>query len=141
MSGSDRAPGAEARDRRRRDARQRPEDPDRITEHGVDPRDVSLVVLTHGHTAGSVSVLTDDGDLVAGDLVAHSFMGLIPGEPANPPFHDDPRRNLISLREMPDLNPGRFQVGHGAPLGPDRVRREVTPGSDPLSASQRAPRG
>jgi hypothetical protein len=32
-------------------------------------------VPTPGHTGGSVSVLTDDGDLVAGDLIATSFMG------------------------------------------------------------------
>ncbi|MFF3217153.1 MBL fold metallo-hydrolase [Streptomyces sp. NPDC002886] len=81
------------------------------------------IMPTPGHTAGSVSVLTDDGDLVAGDLVANSFMGLIPGKPANPPFHDDPWRNLVSLREMLDLAPSRLHVGHGAPLDPDRVRR------------------
>ncbi|WP_405833561.1 MBL fold metallo-hydrolase [Streptomyces sp. NBC_00105] len=76
-----------------------------------------------GHTAGSVSVLTDDGDLVAGDLVANSFMGLIPGKPANPPFHDDPLGNLTSLRAMLDLGPSRLHVGHGTPLDPERVRR------------------
>ncbi|MCX4779104.1 MBL fold metallo-hydrolase [Streptomyces sp. NBC_01264] len=81
------------------------------------------IMPTPGHTAGSISVLTDDGDLVAGDLVANSVMGLIPGKPANPPFHDDPRRNLVSLREMLDLAPTRLHVGHGAPLEPDRVRR------------------
>jgi glyoxylase-like metal-dependent hydrolase (beta-lactamase superfamily II) len=81
------------------------------------------IMPTPGHTAGSISVLTDHGDLVAGDLVANSFMGLIPGRPANPPFHDDPLRNLASLRRMLALNPTRLHVGHGAPLEPDRVRR------------------
>ncbi|MFJ8162210.1 MBL fold metallo-hydrolase [Streptomyces sp. NPDC096136] len=81
------------------------------------------IMPTPGHTAGSVSVLTDDGDLVAGDLIANSFMGLIPGRPADPPFHDDPRQNLASLREMLALNPTRLHVGHGGALDPDRVRR------------------
>ncbi|MEU6370230.1 MBL fold metallo-hydrolase [Streptomyces sp. NPDC046931] len=81
------------------------------------------IMPTPGHTAGSISVLTDEGDLVAGDLVANSFMGLIPGRPANPPFHDNPLRNLASLREMLALNPTRLHVGHGSPLEPDRVRR------------------
>ncbi|KMO93399.1 MBL fold metallo-hydrolase [Streptomyces roseus] len=81
------------------------------------------VMPTPGHTAGSVSVLTDEGDLVAGDLVANSFMGLIPGRPANPPFHDDPVGNLASLQAMLDLDPTALHVGHGAPLRPDRVRR------------------
>ncbi|MEU1284175.1 MBL fold metallo-hydrolase [Kitasatospora sp. NPDC005856] len=81
------------------------------------------VMPTPGHTAGSVSVLTDDGDLIAGDLIAGSFMGLVPGKPANPPFHDDPRQNLASLREMLALNPTTLHVGHGTPLDPDRVRQ------------------
>jgi glyoxylase-like metal-dependent hydrolase (beta-lactamase superfamily II) len=68
----------------------------RLSDYGVEAR----IMPTPGHTAGSVSVLTDSGDLVAGDLVAGSFMGLIAGNPANPPFHDDPLRNLASLRQM-----------------------------------------
>ncbi|MFE3111777.1 MBL fold metallo-hydrolase [Kitasatospora indigofera] len=89
---------------------------------GVDAR----IMPTPGHTAGSVSVLTDDGDLVAGDLIANSFMGLVPGRPANPPFHDDPRRNLTSLRAMLALGPARLHVGHGVPLDPERVRDWAT---------------
>ncbi|MFD7630178.1 MBL fold metallo-hydrolase [Streptomyces sp. NPDC059851] len=81
------------------------------------------IMPTPGHTAGSVSVITGTGDLVAGDLVANSFMGLIPGKPANPPFHDDPLGNLASLRRMLALHPTRLHVGHGTPLDPDRVRR------------------
>ncbi|MBT2390285.1 MBL fold metallo-hydrolase [Streptomyces sp. ISL-1] len=88
-----------------------------LHDFGVDAR----IMPTPGHTAGSISVLTDGGDLVAGDLVANSFMGLIPGRPANPPFHDDPQRNLASLREMLALNPTRLHVGHGIPLDPARV--------------------
>lgn len=90
-----------------------------LDEFGVAGR----ILPTPGHTAGSVSVLTDDGDLVAGDLIANSFMGLIPGRPANPPFHDDPLANLASLRRMLTLNPVRLHVGHGIPLEPARVRR------------------
>lgn len=81
------------------------------------------IMPTPGHTAGSISVLTDQGDLVAGDLIANSFMGLIPGRPANPPFHDDPLHNLASLRKMLALNPTRLHVGHGTALEPKRVRR------------------
>ncbi|WP_267088162.1 MBL fold metallo-hydrolase [Streptomyces sp. NBC_00249] len=90
-----------------------------LADFGVEGR----IVPTPGHTAGSVSVLTDDGHLVAGDLVANSFMGLIPGKPANPPFHDDPLGNLASLRAMLALNPTKLHVGHGVPLDPERVRR------------------
>ncbi|MBT2488039.1 MBL fold metallo-hydrolase [Streptomyces sp. ISL-96] len=89
-----------------------------LSDYGVEAR----IMPTPGHTAGSVSVLTDMGDLVAGDLVANSFMGLITGRPANPPFHDDPLRNLASLREMLALKPARLHVGHGTALDPERVR-------------------
>ncbi|MFJ5231159.1 MBL fold metallo-hydrolase [Kitasatospora sp. NPDC088391] len=81
------------------------------------------IVPTPGHTAGSVSLLTDDGALVAGDLIANSFMGLLPGRPADPPFHDDPRRNLTSLRAMLDLSPTTLHVGHGTALDPARARK------------------
>ncbi|MFF6772567.1 MBL fold metallo-hydrolase [Streptomyces sp. NPDC012637] len=81
------------------------------------------IMPTPGHTAGSVSVLTDQGDLVAGDLIANSLFGLVRGRPANPPFHDDPLQNLASLRNMLALNPTALHVGHGTPLEPDRVRR------------------
>ncbi|MFJ5550973.1 MBL fold metallo-hydrolase [Streptomyces sp. NPDC093225] len=81
------------------------------------------IVPTPGHTAGSVSVLTDGGDLVAGDLIANSFFGLVRGRPANPPFHDDPLANLASLRAMLALGPTALHVGHGTALDPDRVRR------------------
>ncbi|MER5855509.1 MBL fold metallo-hydrolase [Streptomyces sp900105245] len=91
------------------------------------------IMPTPGHTAGSVSVLTDDGDLVAGDLIAGSFMGLVPGRPANPPFHDDPRQNLASLHEMLALDPIRLHVGHGTPLDPARVRRWAEKEGDRLA--------
>ncbi|MFZ3495961.1 MBL fold metallo-hydrolase [Streptomyces sp. 5.8] len=98
------------------------------------------IMPTPGHTAGSVSVLTDGGDLVAGDLVANSFMGLIPGRPANPPFHDDPRQNLTSLRAMLALDPTRLHVGHGAPLDTDRVRRWADREGERLSRREAAGR-
>ncbi|MEU6975039.1 MBL fold metallo-hydrolase [Streptomyces sp. NPDC046371] len=81
------------------------------------------IMPTPGHTAGSVSVLTAGGDLVAGDLIANSFFGPVRGRPADPPFHDDPVLNLASLRKMLALNPTSLHVGHGTPLDPDRVRR------------------
>ncbi|MFB6826524.1 MBL fold metallo-hydrolase [Streptomyces virginiae] len=103
-----------------------PFEPEIVISGETDLSDFGLagrIMPTPGHTAGSVSVLTDDGDLVAGDLVANSFMGLIPGKPANPPFHDDPLGNLTSLRAMLDLGPSRLHVGHGTALDPERVRR------------------
>jgi len=93
--------------------------PTGLHDFGVEAR----IVPTPGHTAGSISVLTDTGDLVAGDLVAGSFLGVLARRPANPPFHDDPVGNLASLQAMLALNPTALHVGHGGPLNPDRVRR------------------
>lgn len=91
--------------------------PTALYDHGVDAR----IMPTPGHTAGSISVLTDEGDLVAGDLVATSFLGMAHRRPANPPFHDDPVGNLASLRAMLALKPSTLHVGHGGPLDPARV--------------------
>ncbi|RPF29869.1 glyoxylase-like metal-dependent hydrolase (beta-lactamase superfamily II) [Streptomyces sp. Ag109_G2-6] len=107
-------------------ARAEPVEPELLLRGETDLSDFGIearVMPTPGHTAGSVSVLTGRGDLVAGDLIASSFMGLIPGRPANPPFHDDPVGNLASLKRMLDLDPARLHVGHGSPLEPARVRR------------------
>ncbi|MEU6587688.1 MBL fold metallo-hydrolase [Streptomyces sp. NPDC046881] len=92
-----------------------------LTDYGIDAR----IVPTPGHTAGSVSVLTEAGDLVAGDLIATPLLGLLPRLPWNPPFHDDPLANLASLRRMLNLGPERLHAGHGGMLDPDRVRRWV----------------
>ncbi|MGW5418721.1 MBL fold metallo-hydrolase [Streptomyces sp. NPDC003943] len=90
-----------------------------LADYGIDAR----IVPTPGHTAGSMSVLTEAGDLVAGDLIATPLLGLLPRRPWNPPFHDDPLANLASLRRMLDLGPERLHAGHGGVLEPDRVRR------------------
>lgn len=90
-----------------------------LADYGIDAR----IVPTPGHTAGSMSVLTEAGDLVAGDLIATPLLGLLPRRPWNPPFHDDPLANLASLQRMLDLGPVRLHAGHGGVLEPDRVRR------------------
>ncbi|MDR8410524.1 MBL fold metallo-hydrolase [Nonomuraea sp. 3-1Str] len=89
-----------------------------LSDLGVEAR----IMPTPGHTAGSASVLTNHGDLVAGDLVASPFLGL-GKRPANPPFHDDRLGNLAILREMLALGPTKLHVGHGAPLNPEQVSR------------------
>ncbi|MFD7339966.1 MBL fold metallo-hydrolase [Streptomyces violascens] len=107
-------------------ARAEPFDPTVLVRGETSLEDFGLaarIMPTPGHTAGSVSVLTEGGDLVAGDLIANSFLGLIPGKPANPPFHDDPRQNLAGLRRMLALKPTTLHVGHGTPLDPGRVRQ------------------
>ncbi|MEV0410604.1 MBL fold metallo-hydrolase [Streptomyces sp. NPDC050448] len=120
-----------------------PFEPDVLVTGETDLEDFGIaarIMPTPGHTAGSISVLTDQGDLVAGDLIANSFFGLVRGRPANPPFHDDPLLNLASLHKMLDLNPARLHVGHGTPLAPGRVRRWASREHQRLSRLQAAGR-
>jgi glyoxylase-like metal-dependent hydrolase (beta-lactamase superfamily II) len=93
-----------------------------LREFGVDAR----ILCTPGHTPGSISVLTDSGELIAGDLIAGPLLGAIHHWPANPPFHYDRNLNLASLDAVLALDPTVVYVGHGGPLSPPRVRRWAT---------------
>jgi glyoxylase-like metal-dependent hydrolase (beta-lactamase superfamily II) len=90
-----------------------------LREYGVDAR----IVFTPGHTPGSISVITDPGELIAADLIAGPLLGAIHSWPANPPFHYDRVQNLASLDAILAFNPTIVYVGHGGPLDPSRVRR------------------
>jgi hydroxyacylglutathione hydrolase len=90
-----------------------------LRDYGVDAR----ILSTPGHTPGSISVLTDSGELMAADLIAGPFLGAIHRRPANPPFHQDRVLNLASLDAVLAQNPSVLYVGHGGPLDPSRVRR------------------
>lgn len=83
---------------------------------------------TPGHTAGSVSILLDDGDALVGDLVASGILlgGLArTGRAKRPPFEDDPQRVAIELMSLVDAGMQRFHMGHGGPLIAGEVRRHA----------------
>jgi hydroxyacylglutathione hydrolase len=90
-----------------------------LHDYGVDAQ----ILFTPGHTPGSISVLTEAGELIAADLIAGRFLGAIRRTPANPPFHHDRAQNLASLSAVLALNPAVLYVGHGGPLDPSRVWR------------------
>ncbi|BBZ26284.1 MBL fold metallo-hydrolase [Mycolicibacterium madagascariense] len=87
--------------------------------HGVDGR----IIHTPGHTPGSVSVLLDQGDLIAGDMLTGGFLGLLQYRPSNPPFHDDPELALDSLQAALNLGPHTLHLGHGGPMPSADVQR------------------
>lgn len=99
---------------------------------GVDAQ----ILLTPGHTPGSISLLTAGGELIAADMIAGSFLGLIARRPANPPFHYDRHLNLASLEAALNRAPVVVYAGHGGPLAPDRVRRWATRERRKLSAQR-----
>jgi glyoxylase-like metal-dependent hydrolase (beta-lactamase superfamily II) len=91
----------------------------RLDDHGVDAR----IIHTPGHTPGSVSVLLDQGDLIAGDMLSGGFLGLLRYRPSYPPFHDDREQALDSLQAALNLQPHTLHLGHGGPMQSDRVQR------------------
>jgi glyoxylase-like metal-dependent hydrolase (beta-lactamase superfamily II) len=90
-----------------------------LADHGVGAE----ILLTPGHTPGSTSVLTDAGELIAADLIAGRFLGVLRRRPANPPFHQDKAVNLASLDAVLQRELSVIHVGHGGPLKPADVRR------------------
>lgn len=78
------------------------------------------VLHTPGHTAGSVSALLANGDVLAGDLAIGgvSVLGGLAhlGHARKPPYEDDPMEVRRSLERLLSSGARRFFVGHGGPL-------------------------
>ncbi|KAA0081741.1 MBL fold metallo-hydrolase [Mycolicibacterium sp. P9-64] len=91
----------------------------RLDERGVDAR----IIHTPGHTPGSVSILLDEGDLIAGDMLTGGFLGLLQYRPSHPPFHDDPGLALDSLQAALSMGPHTLHIGHGGPMPAADVQR------------------
>ncbi len=83
------------------------------------------IVLTPGHTAGSISLLLDTGDAIVGDLLMGGYLGgmILPGRPNYPYFADDLEQLRASVAKLLEMGVNRFFVGHGGPLPAERVRR------------------
>ena len=83
---------------------------------GVDAR----VLLTPGHTPGSISVLTGEGDAIVGDLLMGGWLGgkIFGKKPGLHYFAEDVDQLKASLRYVLSLKPRSIQPGHGLPLDP-----------------------
>jgi glyoxylase-like metal-dependent hydrolase (beta-lactamase superfamily II) len=92
-----------------------------LHEFGVAAR----ILLTPGHTAGSISVLTDAGDALIGDLLMGGYFGgwLLPHRPGLHYFADDVSVVRASIRKVLDQRPARLYPAHGGPLDPAVVER------------------
>ena len=88
-----------------------------LSSYGVAGR----VVLTPGHTQGSVSIFMDGGCVLVGDLI---FGGLIRRKAPDFPFLGYDRQEILnSVQKVLDLNPKIVYAGHGGPFTVDSVRR------------------
>ena len=108
-----------------------PCEPDLVIEENfiLDPYGVPGATALHtpGHTAGSLSALLPNGDVLAGDLAIGGILflgGIIRlGHARKPPYEDDPGAVRQSLLRLLDRGARRFYVGHGGPLTGAAVRR------------------
>ncbi len=100
-----------------------------------------VVLHTPGHTAGSVSALFQNGDVLAGDLAIGgiSFLGGIAfkGHVRKPPFEDDPtavRRSLLQLLDRGAERVLRRSWRPGVCEGRAQLHRPRTPAALRLAA-------
>ena len=100
-----------------------------ITRAGLAPRDITLLVHTHGHiftpghTKGSLSLVLGNGEAIVGDVMMGGWMGgaLRPQHPNYHYFVDDWDDVHHSIARLLTYAPSRWYVGHGGPLAYARV--------------------
>lgn len=83
------------------------------------------VIVTPGHTAGSVSVILDDGAAIVGDIMMGGALGgaLFPGRPGYHYFAEDLRLVRASIKQLLSLALKVVYVGHGGPLRPEAIAK------------------
>jgi hydroxyacylglutathione hydrolase len=92
-----------------------------LTSFGVAAR----ILLTPGHTPGSISVLTAAGEMLVGDLLMGGYFGgwLFPKAPGLHYYADDLTQLHASIRKVLAASPNVIHPGHGGPLDPVEVAR------------------
>jgi len=90
----------------------------RLDEYGI----AAEVLPTPGHTPGSVSILLDNGAVIAGDLLVADFLRF--GRRPAPPFvAADLQQNWESLRRLLERRPHTLYLTHGGPFSLKQVTR------------------
>jgi len=81
------------------------------------------ILATPGHTAGSISLLTAEGDAIVGDLIMGGYWGgtLLSSRPTYHYFAEDAALLRASIAQLLEHAPVRILPGHGGPLDPDKV--------------------
>ncbi|HUU76650.1 MAG TPA: MBL fold metallo-hydrolase [Methanoregulaceae archaeon] len=86
--------------------------------HGVH----GIVIPTPGHTAGSLSVILDSGDVLVGDLIFGSFPM---GKPAIPFFGEDLPAWSRSIYALLEKSPKMVYIAHGGPFEGEEIKRRL----------------
>ncbi len=101
-------------------------DPDVLFEGTVSLADYGFparVIPTPGHTPGSVSVITEDGDAIIGDIVARQFM--MCGKASFPIFATEEAQVIASLKAILAENPRRCLSSHAGEVKVKEIERLV----------------
>jgi glyoxylase-like metal-dependent hydrolase (beta-lactamase superfamily II) len=85
-----------------------------LTPYGVEAR----TLHTPGHTPGSISIITNDGRALVGDLIGGGWpLGQFqPGKPRYHYWASDLADVKTSLERILSFTPSRIYAGHGGPL-------------------------
>ncbi len=91
-----------------------------LEEFGINGR----ILLTPGHTKGSISVILDSGEAFVGDLIMGGFFGKIRARHPNlPPFETGRSYIKDSTKHVLDQHPSVIYPAHGGPFDPQIVAR------------------
>ncbi len=84
-----------------------------------------LVMETPGHTPGSISFITPNGDAIIGDIIMGGYMGgnVFRTKPNLHCFADNLAQAMKSLGRVLTQTSGKLYVGHGGPLEHASVKR------------------
>lgn len=79
------------------------------------------VISTPGHTAGSISVVLNNGEIIIGDLMMSFFMKQRPGYPV---WANDISHVKKSISEVVKLSPKKIYASHGGPFSLESVLKK-----------------
>ncbi len=85
---------------------------------------VGAVLPVPGHTSGSVAVVLDSGDVIAGDvLIGGYLLGVVArSTPVSHFHHVDRLRNRASIGALLSTGAHTWHLGHGGPVASESVR-------------------
>ncbi len=95
-----------------------------LTEIGLPAR----ILHTPGHTPGSLSVMLENRDVLAGDLAASGILlgGIaLKSKPKSPPFEEAPMQVVASLKQLLARGCTTFHLGHGGPLNRAQISAHI----------------
>jgi glyoxylase-like metal-dependent hydrolase (beta-lactamase superfamily II) len=110
-----------------------PVEPDHLIEDEIDLTAFGVaarIIITPGHTPGSLSVRTADAQLIVGDLLMGGWFGgwLFPARPGLHYYADDLAQVHASVQKVLASSPRIIHPAHGGPLDPQEVVRRFPSG-------------